>query len=160
MRKKVSYKRKREGRTDYRKRLIFLKSGVPRLVIRKSNKYLTVQLVESAEARDKIILGITSQILKKHGWNFSFKNIPAAYLTGFILAKKAKLSKTIIVDFGRHPSTKGSKIYAVIKGCIDGGLKVKVGEGILPEEKKLFGEKTKQPDKINQKINEIKEKIK
>ena len=40
----LPYRRKREGRTNYKKRLALLKSGQPRLVIRRSNRYLQFQL--------------------------------------------------------------------------------------------------------------------
>ena len=42
----VPFKRKREGKTDYKKRLKLLSSSKPRLVIRKSLKNMTVQIIE------------------------------------------------------------------------------------------------------------------
>ena len=160
---KIDFKRKAEGRTNYRKRLILLKSNLPRLVIRKSNKYILAQIIFSKEANDIVKLVVLSKELRAFGWNFSFKNIPAAYLTGLLLAKKAKEKNIVgdlIVDLGQHPSTKGSRLYSLIKGAKAGGLNVRCNEEILPEEKKIFGEKTKQPDKINQKVQEIGEKLK
>ena len=46
-------RRRREGKTDYKARLAMLKSEKPRLVIRKSNRYLVVQIVGSEIAKDK-----------------------------------------------------------------------------------------------------------
>jgi len=43
--KVVTFKRKREGKTDYNKRIKLLASNMPRLVIRKSLKNITAQIV-------------------------------------------------------------------------------------------------------------------
>ena len=42
----VPFRRKREGKTNYKKRLGLLKSKSLRLVVRKSNKHILVQLVD------------------------------------------------------------------------------------------------------------------
>ena len=38
----VKFRRRREGKTNYKKRLAFVKSDLPRLVVRRSNKYLNL----------------------------------------------------------------------------------------------------------------------
>ena len=45
----VHFRRRREGRTNYGSRLALLKGKTPRLVIRKLNKGVLVQLVEYSE---------------------------------------------------------------------------------------------------------------
>ena len=45
--KRMPHRRRREGVTDYRKRLKLVKSGKLRLVVRRTNRYVIVQLVES-----------------------------------------------------------------------------------------------------------------
>ena len=60
-------KRRKQGKTDYKLRLGLLKSGVARVVIRRTNRYITVQLVESDEAKDKVIEGVNSKDLIKNG---------------------------------------------------------------------------------------------
>jgi len=40
----VYYRRRREGKTDYAKRLALVKSGKTRMVVRRSNKGLVIQL--------------------------------------------------------------------------------------------------------------------
>ena len=86
----LQYRRKQQGKTDYKKRLALLKSGLPRLVIRGSNKNMQVQLVEYQEDGDKVLATTRASDLKKQGWNKSTGNLPAAYLTGLLLAKKSK----------------------------------------------------------------------
>ena len=159
---KVQFRRRREKKTDYRKRFIFLKAKEPRLVIRKTNRYIIAQIVKSKEAQDSTICYVNSKELSKFGWNFSFKNIPAAYLTGFLIAKKAKEKDVnkVIIDMGLYRSTKGSKIYAVIKGAFDYGLDIKFKENIIPTNERIEGKHTKRANEINKKLNEIKELIK
>ena len=40
----VPFRRRREGKTDFRKRLRHLQSGMPRLVVRKTNTKVIVQV--------------------------------------------------------------------------------------------------------------------
>ena len=139
---KVDYRRKRTHYTDYKKRLALLKSGKHRLVIRRSANYITAQLVDYSPAGDKILLTVSSKELVAHGWKYSCKNIPAAYLTGLLFAKKAKdnkLADTAIVDIGSFVSKKGSRLYSLVKGVIDGGINVPVSEEVLPSEERVKG---------------------
>ena len=138
---KLQFKRREEGKTDYQRRLKLLKSGKPRLVVRKSLNYITAQIVEFTTKGDKTIISATSKELKKLGWNFAADNLPAAYLTGMIIAKKCKEKNIseVILDIGLYASTKGNRIYAVVKGAVDGGLKIPVSEEILPSEDRISG---------------------
>ena len=52
-RHKVPFRRRREGRTDYRHRAALLRSGVPRAVVRKSNKGMSVQFIEYRDGTKK-----------------------------------------------------------------------------------------------------------
>ncbi|MEM2918960.1 MAG: 50S ribosomal protein L18 [Candidatus Altiarchaeota archaeon] len=138
---KVDYRRKREGKTNYKKRLGLLKSGKSRLVVRKSNRYITAQIVDYNAEGDKVVLTTRSSELKKFNWRFSMKNTPAAYLTGLIIGYKAKAKdiKSAILDIGLQKSTKGSCIYSLVKGAIDAGLEIPVGEEIFPDEDRITG---------------------
>ncbi|MEM5870744.1 MAG: 50S ribosomal protein L18 [Candidatus Aenigmatarchaeota archaeon] len=139
---KMPYKRRRKFKTDYRQRIGLLKSGKIRLVVRKTNKYIIAQLVKSKEAQDYTIIGITSKILKdKYNWQYSCKNLPAAYLTGLIIGKLALKNniQEAILDIGLNRSTKGNRIYAVLKGAIDAGLKIPHNEKILPSQDRIEG---------------------
>jgi large subunit ribosomal protein L18 len=137
----VKYRRKREGRTDYKKRLKMLVSGIPRLVIRRTNKNIIVQVVDYAENGDKVIVTANSSDLKKHGWKYSTSNLPAAYLTGMMAAKKAKTKgvEKAIVDLGlQHPKAK-SKLFAAVKGAIDNGLDIPASEEVFPDADRISG---------------------
>ena len=65
---KTIRRRRKENKTDYGKRIKLLKSGKPRIVFRKSNRYVVAQYVISKEAQDKTELGVSSKELLKHGW--------------------------------------------------------------------------------------------
>ena len=68
------------------------KSGIPRVVFRKTNKYVIAEYTTSKATQDKIELGTTSKVLLMHGLpkelSGSLKSTPAVYLTGFYLEKK------------------------------------------------------------------------
>ena len=130
----IKLRRQQEGKTNYRKRLGLLKARKPRLVVRKSLKNLLVQLVQYQPAGDRILASAHSHELYKLGWKASGKNIPAAYLLGMLIAQKAKKQqiREAVLDLGLQVSSKGSRIYAVVKGAREQGLQIPVNEEILP----------------------------
>jgi large subunit ribosomal protein L18 len=138
---RMQFKRRRLGKTNYQKRLKLLMSKKPRLVVRKSLKYITAQVVEFDKVGDRTLAVASSQELKKHGWKFAFDNLPAAYLTGLMIGKKIVKAgiKEIFLDTGLYPSTKGSRVYAVAKGVIDSGVKMAVSADVLPTEERIKG---------------------
>ena len=140
-------RRRRENKTDYKLRKGLLKSGVPRIVVRRSNKYFIVQAVESKEAQDKVIAGVTSKSLLENGWDVkmkgSLKSIPAGYLTGLLLARKLKGGE-YIMDLGMTRTIPGSRVFAVVKGLIDGGLNIPADESVFPQKERLEGEHLKE----------------
>ena len=142
-------RRRKESKTDYSKRLKLLKSGLPRIVFRKTNKYLIAQYITSEETKDKVKIGLTSKILTKYGWPEDFKgslkSTPAAYLIGFLIGKDIIKNKkqTPIADFGMLRVLPKSKIYAFLKGLIDSGVKIKHKEENFPKEERLIGKNLK-----------------
>jgi large subunit ribosomal protein L18 len=140
---KTVKRRRLECKTDYVLRLGLLKAKFPRIVVRRTNKYFIAQIVESSAAQDKVILGVTSQELLEHGWDKkatgSLKSIPAGYLTGYLLAKKAK-SGEYVIDLGMARTHKGGRLFSVIAGLKDGGLNVHANEEVFPTEERLMGE--------------------
>ena len=137
----VAKRRKRIGKTNYRKRLKFIQSGVPRLVIRPSLNNTVVQLIEFRPDGDNVLVSASSAQLKKLGWKFHSGNIPSAYLTGLLLGKKAVDAKikAAVLDIGLKTPTKGSRLFACLKGVIDAGLKVPFSEDILPSDDRISG---------------------
>ncbi len=139
--KTVPYRRRREGKTNYKDRLNHLLSLKPRLVIRSTTKNIIVQIVEYHPDGDLTKAKVKSGVLHKYGWKFSTGNIPASYLTG-LLAGKVALSAGVkegIADFGLKSKIHGSKIYAALKGVVDSGFKVPHSESCFPTEERIKG---------------------
>lgn len=134
----IPYRRARKGKTNYKKRLKLLLSKKPRVIVRRSIKYIKGQFVEYETKGDKIIASVESKELIKLGWKSGLNNIPAAYLTGFLLAKKTG-EKQAVLDIGQQMSLKSSVLYSFVKGCIDGGLKIPCSETMFPSEEKISG---------------------
>lgn len=138
---RVEYRRKRKGLTNYQKRLKLLKSGMYRFVARKSNNTMVCQVIEYDENGDKTIAAANSIALKKYGYKGHTGNIPAAYLAGYMCGLKAKKKgvQKAIFDSGLYRSTKGSRLYAALKGFIDAGIEVNADEKVMSEERRLQG---------------------
>jgi large subunit ribosomal protein L18 len=160
---KVSKRRRTESKTDYLKRLKLLKSEAPRVIFRKTNKYIIAEYVVSKEAQDKVEIGITSKKLKNYGWpdefSGSLKSVPASYLTGLLIGKeiiKNKL-KTPIVDFGMIRVISKNRTFAFIKGLVDAGVKIKCSEEDFPDEERISGKNLKED--FSKIFKEIKSKI-
>lgn len=139
--KVLAYKRKREGKTDYTKRLHLLLGKKLRLVVRITNKKIISQIIEFKKQGDAVLVATDSSALKKYKWNFSLKNLPAAYLTGYLTGKKAlkKKIKEVILDIGFKPPIKGNRIYAFLKGAVDAGLEVPHAKEVFPSEERISG---------------------
>ncbi len=155
----VRFRRRRIGKTNYKKRLALAKSDLPKLVVRRSNKYLTAQIVKYTENGDTTVAQFNSRSLKAQGWKHSCSNIPAGYLTGIAIAgaaKKAKVAEAIL-DMGSYTPTKGCKLYAILKGAIDGGLKIAASEESLPSEERINGAHIN--EKLSADLKKLKESI-
>lgn len=160
---RIKFRRRRKKKTDYKARLLLLKSFLPRIAIRKTNKYITAQLIESKEAQDFVLCTVNSKELLKLGWPAAYAgslcSTPAAYLTGILLArriseKNIKIKKAI-VDLGIARATKGSKLFACVKGLVDAGLDVPHSAEIFPDESRIHGRHMKKEIPIGN----IKEKL-
>lgn len=155
----LSYKRKKAGKTDYRKRLELLKSRKTRLVVRKALNNILLQIVDYDPNGDKIQLTVHSTVLKKYGWGKNTGNTPSAYLAGLLCGKKAKEKgmEEAILDSGLRKPVRGSVIYAALKGVVDSGVKVPCSKEVFPKEDRLTGKVIS--DDINKKFLEVKGKI-
>lgn len=156
----IKKRRRLENKTDYKARLIMLKSGKPRMVFRKTNRYLIGQFIKSREAKDTVSIGLDSRELVKFGWvkSHSIKSMPAAYLTGFLLGKKVgdKEGKVeAVFDLGLLRSIPKSREYAFLKGAIDAGIEVSCDRKMFPDEAKILGKHLKK----NVSVESIKQKI-
>ncbi len=140
---KTVRRRRYEGKTDYLARQELLKSEDSRVVVRKSNRYMHISLVSSSEAQDKVICIANSKELLSQGWDAknagSLKGLVASYLTGRMLAKRAVkhgINKAII-DIGIQRNVAEGRLYAVLKGLVDGGMKVPHSAEVLPTLERL-----------------------
>jgi len=159
-RHRVPFRRRREGKTDYRARLKLIRSGRPRLVVRRTLKHMTVQLVNYDEKGDRVMVSATTGQLRELGWSGPTGNTPAAYLAGLLAgrrAAKANITEAIL-DLGRIRPSKGSKVFAALKGVLDAGVKVPHSDGVLPSGGRIQGGHLNKPD-VARLFEEVKQKI-
>lgn len=137
----VPQRRKREGRTHYKRRMRLLLSGEHRLVVRRSLRSTSVSIVDYSDKGDKIVAGSSVQELRKLGWNFGQGNLPGAYLMGLLVGLKAKKNgiSRAVLDLGLQRPLNKSRIYAAVKGVIDAGVEVPHDGKILPDEERVKG---------------------
>ncbi|MDD4482913.1 MAG: 50S ribosomal protein L18 [Methanoregula sp.] len=138
----VAFRRRREGRTDYYQRTKLVVADAPRMVVRRTNRHVIVQLVTAEMDGDRTLVSANSAELEKYGYKGATANTPAAYLTGMLFAAKAKKAgqDRAILDIGLARATPGARVFAALKGAVDAGLEVPYGESIVPSEDRLKGE--------------------
>jgi large subunit ribosomal protein L5e len=176
----VKFRRRREGKTDYRarKRLISqdknkYNSPKYRLIVRITNKDVICQFAEPKIAGDKIISCAYAHELRDFGVPVGLTNYAACYATGLLAArrvlKKLKLDDKYqgntgnigedynvdelsdgprpffaLLDVGLRRTTTGSRVFAALKGAVDGGVEIPHSEnrfvGYDEEQKKLDAE--------------------
>lgn len=137
----VRLHRKEQRKTNYQKRLKLLVGKNVRLVTRKSLHFISAQLVSYKESGDQVLASAHSSELSEFGYKASPKNVSAAYLTGLLLARRAIKAKVkdAVLDSGLYPSIPGSRIYAVLKGAVDGGLSIPHDAKVLPKDDRIKG---------------------
>lgn len=138
----VPFRRKREGRTNYKKRLKTLLSSKFRLVVRKSLSNFQASITMFSPKGDKVLFTVDSRVLLKFGWKGDRGNLPSAYLVGFLAGKKAIENgvDSAILDLGFNNPTKGSRLYAILAGAIDAGLRIPFNPNVLPTKERISGE--------------------
>jgi large subunit ribosomal protein L18 len=138
---RVPFRRRRTNKTDYRARLKLLSSSLPRAVVRRSLKQVTVQIIEYYPAGDKVVASAVTKDLVRFGWSGSLSSTPAAYLVGMLAAKRAlkKGVENVVLDIGLNTPSRGARVFAVLKGLADGGLAVPHDPEIVPSEDRIIG---------------------
>jgi large subunit ribosomal protein L18 len=137
----VPFRRRREGKTDYYQRTRLIVADVPRMVVRKTNRHIIVQLVTAELDGDRTLVAANSAELEKYGYKGSTSSTPAAYLTGMLFAVKAKKANqnSAILDIGLNRATPGARVFAALKGAVEAGLAIPHGEEILPSDERAKG---------------------
>jgi len=128
------FRRRLEGKTNYHKRLKLLKSRKLRVLIRVTNNHVIAQIIESKLGGDKILSSAHSkELLKKFGWKANTGNIPAAYLTGYLLGIRAKKNKVedAVLDLGIFYHR--NRVLAAVKGVMEAGIEIPHDDKFFPE---------------------------
>ncbi|XP_031498258.2 60S ribosomal protein L5-like isoform X1 [Nymphaea colorata] len=91
----VKYKRRRQGKTDYRARVRLInqdknKYNTPkyRFVVRFTNKDVIAQITSASIAGDLVLAAAYSHELPRYGLEVGLTNYAAAYCTGLLLARR------------------------------------------------------------------------
>ncbi len=138
---KVPFRRRRDGQTDYRRRLRLLLSHRPRAVVRKTLANTIVQIVAYSAAGDRVVSTAVSRELVKLGWTAGTGNTPAAYLTGYLAGKRAVKQgvSEAVLDIGLHAPSRGGRVYASLRGLIDAGMHIPHAADVLPADERIRG---------------------
>jgi len=124
-----------------------------RLVVRISNKDVTAQIVYSQLSGDRVLCAAYARELKRYGAKVGLTNYAACYATGLLLARRLltqlKLADKYVgvkdatgedkfveppeegprpfkalLDVGLARTSTGARIFAALKGALDGGLDI------------------------------------
>lgn len=124
-----------------------------RLVVRFSNKGITCQVVYAAIAGDVVVAAAYASELPSYGLSVGLKNYSAAYCVGLLLARRVLTKFGLaehyegvtepdgedynvdpvddgprpfyaLLDTGLKRTSTGSKVFACLKGALDGGLDI------------------------------------
>ncbi len=129
--KSLPFRRRREAKTNYKKRFATVKSGLDRIVVRRTNKRIIAHVSRYTVKGDQILAYADSRELSQYKWP-SRPNKPTAYLLGILLAKKVIAKPELknsefILDIGLSAPVTNSAPFVFAKGCVDGGMKVRNG---------------------------------
>lgn len=132
-------RRIREDKTNYRKRSAILIGRHLFVTVRVSDQNVVAQVLKPTPTGDIVIASAHSRELSKHGWKGAFNNLPACYLTGMLLGKKAleKEINTAVLYMGKNHFT--SRVGACTKGIVDAGVSMPVSGESLPDEERISG---------------------
>jgi large subunit ribosomal protein L18 len=119
------------------------------ITVQISSENTLVQIHKPEMQGDKVLASAHSRYLLGKGWKGSRKNIPAAYLTGYLAGKKAlgKGVKAAVLYSGTRKYTQ--RMAAALKGVIDAGLEVPADSETFPNEERISGKHLKVQNEIN-----------
>jgi len=135
------FRRRREGKTNYRRRRKAVLSKRPLLYVFVSDKNTSIQILAPRPEGDKVLVSANSRELIKQGWKSSRRSIPGAYLTGLLLGAKAKAAgvEDAILYTNVKAYHSGGRTAAAVKGIVDSGFELPVGKESLPKEERVSG---------------------
>ena len=114
----------------------------PRVVVRKSGRDLTMQLVQHSTIGDTTLAAARAVDLKKLGYKGGTGNTPAAYLTGLLFANRALAAgySNGVLDVGLNANSRGSRTYAAVLGALEAGFDIPFDRKPLPTLERSRGE--------------------
>lgn len=132
-------KRIRSDKTNYRKRAAILIGRHSFVTVKVSDQNVASQLIKPTPTGDIVLTSAHSKSLVKQGWKGTLNNLPACYLTGLMLGKKAleKGVQNVVLYIGKDHFT--SRVAACLKGIYDSGVNIPVSEDSLPPEDRVSG---------------------
>jgi len=91
---------------------------------------------------DRTLASAHSSDLRDFDWEAPTGNLPAAYLTGYLVGKRALEDglEEAVLDIGLNTATPGNKVFAVQEGAIDAGLEVPHNESVFADWSRTRGE--------------------
>ena len=148
-------RRLREEKTNYRKRRYLLMGRRDYITVQISSENTLVQIHKPEMQGDKVLASAHSRYLLGKGWKGSRKNIPAAYLTGYLAGEKALVKgvNAAVLYSGTRRYTQ--RMAAALKGVIDAGLEVPADSETFPNDERLAGKHLK----VQNEIDEVKSAI-
>ncbi len=131
---KAPFRRRKEQKTDYSRRLKRVKSDMPRFVVRRSNAHVQAQLIAYDPAGDRVIASAHTKEFEANGWKSNKNNSPAAYLVGKLAARRARIAhaEKAQFDIGFATAVHRGVVFAALKGAVDGGLAIPHDPAVLP----------------------------
>ncbi|KAJ3133554.1 60S ribosomal protein L5 [Physocladia obscura] len=132
-----------------------------RLVVRITNKDIVAQIVYAKIQGDVVLAAAYSHELPRYGVKVGLTNWSAAYCTGLLIARRLLTQLNLadkyegnqeidgtyyeveavddaprpfqcFLDVGLRRTTTGSRVFGVLKGAVDGGLKIPHSENRFP----------------------------
>jgi large subunit ribosomal protein L18 len=133
-------KRIRTHKTSYRKRQALLISKQDFVTIKVTNQNVIAQVLKPEIRGDIVRVSTHSRELRRYGWKGSLNSLPACFLVGLVLGRKA-LEKGVdkaILYIGNKPFT--SRIAACMKGIVQAGINIPISSESYPTEHRLNGQ--------------------
>ena len=133
-------KRIRTHKTNYRKRQALLISKQDFVTIKITNQNVIAQVLKPEIQGDIVRVSTHSRELRRYGWKGSLNSLPACYLVGLVLGRKA-LEKGVVkavLYMGNKPFT--SRIAACMKGIVQAGINIPISSESYPTEHRLNGQ--------------------
>lgn len=111
------------------------------MVVRKSNRYIRLQLITAEIGGDRTHVAAISSELLGYGYSGGLANAPAAYLTGVLFGRRAFAAgyHEMILDKGLQRHEAGGTIYAALRGALESGVTIPCAEGVLPGDERALG---------------------